>query len=66
MSKMGNWVMEMQEDAAQMTLENFIQTHGKSQSDIWSEVNGELYNGTECENRHSRNDYPETGDTVPF
>lgn len=66
MSRIGQWVMEMQEDASEMTLEMFIQTHGISQSDIWREVNGELYLGTKREDRYSRNDYAETGDTIPF
>lgn len=38
MSKVGQWVFEMQEDASQMTLEEFIDKHGESQADVWHEV----------------------------
>ena len=38
MSKTGQWVFEMQEDAQQMTLEEFIEKHGKSQEAVWHEV----------------------------
>ena len=38
MSKVGQWVFEMQEDASQMTLEEFIEKHGESQADVWHEV----------------------------
>lgn len=38
MSKTGQWVFEMQEDASQMTLEEFIEKHGESQADVWHEV----------------------------
>jgi len=38
MSKTGNWVFEMQEDAYDMTLAEFIKKHGKSQAQVWHEV----------------------------
>lgn len=47
MSKVGQWVMEMQEDAAWMSKHVFINVHGISQVDIWEQVqrqdNGEDY-----------------------
>jgi hypothetical protein len=39
MSKTGQWVFEMQEDAACMSLSEFINKHGYSQSELWYEVN---------------------------
>jgi hypothetical protein len=41
MSKMGNWVLEMQENAVDMTLEQFTNTYGKREEHIWREANGE-------------------------
>ena len=38
MSKTGQWVFEMQEDATQMTLEEFAEKHGKAQEAVWHEV----------------------------
>ena len=66
MSKMGNWVMEMQEDAVEMTLSQFIRAHGRSQVSIWREVNGELYNRPTCENRPSRVAYSKSFEEIPF
>ena len=40
MSKVGNWVLGMQEDATWMTLAEFIAAHGERQADIWHEVHG--------------------------
>lgn len=40
MSRMGQWVMEMQESAAQMTLQEFVEQYGQSQTAVWFEVNG--------------------------
>jgi hypothetical protein len=37
MSKTGNWVLEMQEDAWDMSFEEFIEKHGSSQARVWSE-----------------------------
>ena len=39
MSKMGQWVFEMQEDAYDMTLEEFIEKHGSNQAEVWYEIN---------------------------
>ena len=39
MSKTGQWVFEMQEDAADMSLSKFIKKHGYSQAEVWYEVN---------------------------
>ena len=41
MSKTGQWVFEMQEDAYEMTLEEFIGKHGESQASVWYEVHEE-------------------------
>ena len=38
MSKVGQWVFEMQEDAYDMTLAEFIRKHGASQESVWHEV----------------------------
>lgn len=43
MSKMGQWVFEMQEDAYEMTQEEFIKKHGKQNRDIWEQMNGPEY-----------------------
>tara|TARA_B100000963_G_C22310406_1_gene529783 strand:- start:84 stop:266 length:183 start_codon:yes stop_codon:yes gene_type:complete len=37
MSKTGQWVLSMQEDAWDMTREEFIQKHGPSNVDIWDD-----------------------------
>ena len=37
MSKTGAWVLEMQEDAAELTREQFIAKHGPNQVAIWDE-----------------------------
>ena len=39
MSKMGNWVFEMQEDAYNMDFEDFIHKHGSNQASVWYECN---------------------------
>ena len=39
MSKTGQWVFEMQEDAAEMSFSQFIQKHGTYAAEIWHEVN---------------------------
>lgn len=38
MSKVGSWVLGMQEDATWMTKEQFIKTHGIYQVDIWEKI----------------------------
>tara|TARA_B110000858_G_C17470809_1_gene322677 strand:- start:223 stop:420 length:198 start_codon:yes stop_codon:yes gene_type:complete len=42
MSKTGNWVMEMQEDAAWSSKEVFIRKHGVSNEVIWTEVRRQM------------------------
>ena len=38
MSKIGAWVLGMQEDAVDMTREQFILKHGEGCVDVWEEV----------------------------
>jgi len=38
MSKMGNWVFEMQEDAGDMTLGEFTHKYGYSHAEVWHDV----------------------------
>tara|TARA_B110000977_G_scaffold174716_1_gene228838 strand:+ start:1028 stop:1195 length:168 start_codon:yes stop_codon:yes gene_type:complete len=38
MSKVGQWVFEMQEDAYDMTLPDFLHKYGTNQSAVWYEV----------------------------
>jgi phage-related protein len=66
MSKIGQWVFEMQEDASYMTLDQFIKTHGSSQSHIWKEVNGPLHFESECEDRFPRVAYSQQTNGSPF
>jgi hypothetical protein len=40
MSKMGNWVLQMQEDAAHMSREDFVDVYGTANLAVWDEVNG--------------------------
>jgi hypothetical protein len=40
MSKMGNYVLGLEEDAALMTREEFIRTNGAANVDVWDRVNG--------------------------
>tara|TARA_B100000497_G_C7535269_1_gene324331 strand:- start:433 stop:630 length:198 start_codon:yes stop_codon:yes gene_type:complete len=42
MSKIGNWVMEMQEDAAWSSKEVFIRKHGVSNEIVWTEVRRQM------------------------
>ena len=42
MSKTGQWVFEMQEDAYDMTLAEFVKKHGETSSSIWHEVQDEM------------------------
>ncbi|MDC0002555.1 hypothetical protein OAE10_00930 [bacterium] len=41
MSKTGQWVFEMQEDAYDMTLAEFVEKHGVTQQNVWHEVQEE-------------------------
>jgi hypothetical protein len=42
MSKTGQWVFEMQEDAQDHTLAEFVEKHGASQAAVWHEVQDEM------------------------
>ena len=42
MSKTGAWILGMQEDAANLTKEEFIKKHGEHNIDLWLEVHDEL------------------------
>lgn len=42
MSKIGNWVFEMQEDAQWCSREVFIRKHGVGQAVVWDEVQAEM------------------------
>ena len=44
MGKVKAWLMEMEEDAAEMTRDEFIAKHGEYQMDIWDRVNEGDYN----------------------
>ena len=37
--KVKAWLMEMEEDAAEMTRDEFIKEHGEYQTDVWDRVN---------------------------
>jgi len=39
MSKVGQWVLEMQEDAQFMSEYQFVELHGESQRQIWVDEN---------------------------
>ena len=49
MSKVGQWVFEMQEEAPHMTLNEFIEQYGKGQADIWFEANNVRFEDVEPE-----------------
>lgn len=38
MSRTGQWVFEMQQDAAEMTLSQFIEKHGAYAAEVWHDV----------------------------
>ena len=40
MSNTSRWIFELQEDAARMSYDNFVQRHGYAYADIWIDVNG--------------------------
>ena len=42
MSKIGNWVLEMQEDATWSSKEVFMRKHGVSQGNVWEEVQRQM------------------------
>ena len=39
MGKVKAWLMEMEDDALEMTRDEFIAEHGEYQADIWDRVN---------------------------
>lgn len=49
MSKVGNWILGMEEDATVMDRFTFIKTHGEAQVDIWDRVNGPEEDVYDCE-----------------
>tara|TARA_B100000497_G_C7448454_1_gene278265 strand:+ start:192 stop:386 length:195 start_codon:yes stop_codon:yes gene_type:complete len=46
MSKIGNWLLEMQEDAAWSSKEVFMRKHGVSQGEVWEEVQRQMNEDT--------------------
>lgn len=40
MSRIGDYVLGLEEDAALMTREEFIRTNGAANVDVWDRVNG--------------------------
>ena len=42
MSKIGAWVLDMQEDAVDMTREQFILKHGEGCVDVWEQVHNPI------------------------
>jgi|TARA_R100001460_G_scaffold61785_1_gene101919 hypothetical protein len=51
MSKTGAWYLEMQEDAAEMSREHFVEKHGAHNVDLWEEVHEELGDVDEMQSR---------------
>ena len=39
MGKVKEWLMKLEEDAAEMTRDEFIDRHGEYEADIWDRVN---------------------------
>ena len=60
---MGNWVIEMQEAAEDMSLIDFINAYGKSQLHLWEEVNGFRIPSKSRSVQHVDSGY---GDEIPF
>ena len=63
MSKMGNWVIEMQEAAEDMSITDFCNSYGSAQLDIWEEVNGFRVSSKSRPVQHVNSGY---GDEIPF
>jgi hypothetical protein len=38
MSKIGNWFLDMQEAAAELTKEQFIKKYGEANAEVWDDV----------------------------
>ena len=51
MSKTGAWVLQMQEEAAEMTKDEFIKKHGEHNLDLWEEGHEELGDIDEMQSR---------------
>jgi len=51
MSKTGAWVLQMQEEAAELTKDEFIKKHGEHNLDLWEEVHEELGDIDEMQSR---------------
>ena len=43
MGKFKDWVMEMQDDAMDMELQEFVDKHGEVNIDIWRDINDPFY-----------------------
>jgi len=43
MGKFKDWVMEMQDDAMDMKLQEFVDKHGEVNIDIWRDINDPFY-----------------------
>lgn len=39
MSRMGNWILEMQEAATEMGLQEFVKNYGYAAAETWYEIN---------------------------
>jgi hypothetical protein len=39
MSKMGSWVLEMQEDALELSLKSFCERYGYTFAEVWHDIN---------------------------
>ena len=42
MSKIGQWNLQMEEDASDMSKDEFVKKYGDSNVDIWNKVNSSL------------------------
>ena len=51
MSKTGSWYLEMQQDASDLTKDEFIKKHGEHNLHIWTEVHEELGDIEEMQSR---------------
>ena len=51
MSKTGAWYLDMQEDAGNLTKDEFIKKHGEHNLDLWEEVHEELGDIDEMQSR---------------
>ena len=49
MSKVKNWLIEMEEDAAYLTLPEWVVKHGSSHQDIWHRIQGDTEDQFEME-----------------